>query len=227
MASGRPRQPNDPSIMASIETAISTVPRPNLIARLWHWRYELGLIAGGLLGAVVIAFTLGLDWLIAAVAATVAILAAAMTWPPSRQAIIARAWCVITPHRVRTGCAHAWIQTRDGRLPVVLYTVPADFGERVWLWCRAGITGRDLEAARDILRAACWASDVRVMVNDRRSHIVVLEVIRRLPAGRHAGGTPNPAWPYLDRGPTDSQVDSADPEEPALYSGPGHLWPFG
>ena len=41
MASGRPRQPNDPSIMASVEAALSTVARPNLIARLWHWRYEL------------------------------------------------------------------------------------------------------------------------------------------------------------------------------------------
>ena len=148
MAFGRPRQPNDPSIMASIETAVSTVARPNLFSRLWHWRYELGLIVGGLLGAVTIGYTLGLDWLIAVAAAAMGILAIAMTWPPSRQALMARAWCVITPHRVRTGCTHAWIQTRDGRLPVVLYTVPADFGERVWLWCRAGITAGDLEAAR-------------------------------------------------------------------------------
>ena len=116
MASGRPRQPNDPSIMASIETAVSTVARPNLLARLWHWRYELGLIAGGLLGAVTIGYTLGLDWLIATAAAALAILATAMTWPPARQSLMARAWCVITPHRVRTGCTHAWIQTRDGRL---------------------------------------------------------------------------------------------------------------
>ena len=105
----------------------------------------------------------------------------------------------------------------------MIYTVPADFGERVWLWCRAGITAGDLEAAREILRAACWASDVRVVVNDRRSHIVVLEVIRRLPAGRHAADTPNLAWPDLDRG----QADGGDPEEPASYSGLGHLWPFG
>jgi len=223
MTSGRPRQPNDPSIMASVEAALSTVPRPNLIARLWHWRYELGLIAGGLLGAITIGYTLGLEWLIAVAAAAMAIGVTAMAWPPSRQAIMARAWCVITPHRIRTGCTHAWIQTRDGRLPVVLYTVPADFGERVWLWCRAGITARDLQAARDVLRAACWASDVRVVVNDRHSHIVVFEVIRRLPAGRHAGTTPNPGWPYLDRG----EADGGDPEEPALYSGLGHLWPFG
>ncbi|MGO9193644.1 MAG: hypothetical protein ACLP8X_35055 [Streptosporangiaceae bacterium] len=223
MTSGRPRQPNDPSIMASVEAALSTVPRPNLIARLWHWRYELGLIAGGLLGAITIGYILGLERLIAVAAAAMAIGVTAMAWPPSRQAIMARAWCVITPHRIRTGCTHAWIQTRDGRLPVVLYTVPADFGERVWLWCRAGITARDLQAARDVLRAACWASDVRVVVNDRHSHIVVLEVIRRLPAGRHAGTTPNPGWPYLDRG----EADGGDPEEPALYSGLGHIWPFG
>jgi hypothetical protein len=41
MASGRPRQPNDPSVMASVEAAMSTVARPRIIARMWHWRYEL------------------------------------------------------------------------------------------------------------------------------------------------------------------------------------------
>ena len=97
----------------------------------------------------------------------------------SRPGPIARIW----HRRYEPGCGRAWIQTRDGRLPVVLYTVPADSGERVWLWCRAGITAGDLKAARDVLRAASWASDVRVVVNDRRSHIVVLEAIRRRPPG--------------------------------------------
>ena len=221
MASGRPRQPNDPSIMASVETAMSTVARPALIARVWHWRYELGLIAGVVLGTVGIGITLGPGWLIAAAAAMMAVLAAALSWPRSRQRIIARAWCVITPHRVRTGCAHAWIQTRDGRLPVVLYTVPAHFGERVWLWCRAGITAGDLQAARDVLRSACWASDVRVVLNDRRSHIVVLEVIRRHPPESPADGAPG--WPYLDRG----EPGSAESEEPALYYGLGLPRPLG
>src|SRR5205807_3880364 len=154
---------------------------------------ELALIAGLPLAALAIGSTLGLAWLIAVAATGLALLTAAMLWRPSRQRVIARAWCVMTPHRVRTGCKHAWIQTRDGRLPVVLYTVPAHFGERVWLWCRAGITAGDLEAARDVLRSACWASDVRVVVNDRRSHIVVLEVIRRAPPAGEA-----PGWPYLD-----------------------------
>lgn len=221
MASGRPRKRNDPSVMSSVEAAVSTVTRPGLLGRLWHWRYEAALAAGTIGGALAIAITLGPVWLIITGAGVLATLAAAIMHTPARQQLISRAWCVITPHRVRAGCTHAWVQTRDGRLPVVLYTAPAEFGERVWLWCRAGITAGDLEAARDILRAACWASDVRVVVNDRRSHIVVLEVIRRAPAARHAG-TPDLAWPYLDRG----EADGGDPEEPALHSGPGRLWAF-
>jgi hypothetical protein len=46
MASGRPRQPNDPSVMASLEAAMSTVARPRLVARMWHWRYEFGDASG-------------------------------------------------------------------------------------------------------------------------------------------------------------------------------------
>jgi hypothetical protein len=116
MAFGRPRQPNDPSIMASVETAMSTVARPGLIGRVWHWRYELG-------------------------------------------------------------------------------------------------------QGRPALRLL--ASDVRVVVNDRRSHIVVLEVIRRTSPDSPPGGSAG--WPYLDRGET----GSAEPEEPALYYGLGLPRPLG
>ena len=176
------------------------------------------------LAAIVVGYTLGLAWLIGLAATALALLIAALCWPAARRRLIARVWCVVTPHRVRTGCAHAWVQTRDGRLPVVLYTAPAEFGERVMLWCRAGITAGDLEGARDILRAACWASDVRVVVNDRRSHIVVLEVIRRLPAGPPAGDDPaTAAWPYR----TDRAAADGDPEEPALSAGLAQHRPFG
>jgi hypothetical protein len=211
--------------MASVEAAVSTVARPGPLARLWHWRYELALAAGLPLAALAIGSMLGLAWLTGLAVTALALLAAALAWPPTRQWLIARAWCVVTPHRVRTGCTHAWVQTRDGRLPVVLYTTPAEFGERVLLWCRAGITAGDFEGARDILRAACWARDVRVVVNDRRSHIVVLEVIRRLPPEQPTGGDPMaPAWPHLtDR----AEPGGGDSEEPALYAGLGHHRPFG
>ena len=221
MAFGRPRRPNDPSVMASVEAAISTVARPGPVAWLWHWRYELGLTAGLAVVLLASGYELGAVWLIAIAATGLASLAAALAWPPSRRRLIARAWCVITPHRVRTGCTHAWIQTRDGRLPTILYTTPADFGERVTLWCHAGITAADLEAASDILRAACWASDVRVVASTRYRHIVVLEVIRRESAGRPAEAAV-PAWPYLDRG----EAEGAEDEEPALYGGPGHYRPL-
>ena len=100
---------------------------------------------------------------------------------------------------------------------------PAAFGERVTLWCQAGITHGDLEAARDVLRAACRAHDVRVVASARDAHVVVLEVIRRLPAGPHDEVISD--WPCLNYG--GEEEDSADPGEPALHGGPGHHRPFG
>jgi hypothetical protein len=215
MASGRPRRRNDPSIMASVETAVSTVARPSLPGWLWHWRYELALATGLPAAAAAIGVTLGPAWLAAVAVTAAALLIAALAWPPARRRLIARAWCVITPHRVRTGCAHAWVQTRDGRLPVILHTTPAGFGERVLLWCRAGITAGDLEGARDILQAACWASDVRVVPNERRRHLVLLEVVRH-PAPPPAARPVTPSWPHrADR----AEADDADPGEPARPAG--------
>jgi len=222
MAFGRPRRRNDPSVMASVEAAISTVVRPGPLAWLWHWRYEIGLAAGLALVELASDTKLGVAGLIAITATGLALLVAALVWPPSRKRLIARAWCVITPHRVRTGCMHAWIQTRDGRLPTILFTTTAYFGERVTLWCHPGITAGDLEAASDILSTACWASDVRVMTSARYRHIVVLEVIRRAPP-EGPTGVMIPTWPYLDRG----EAEGSDDEEPALYGGLGHYRPLG
>ncbi len=219
MTSGRPRRPNDPSVMASVEHALSSVARPGFLALVWTWRYELGLSAGLATVGLASGYALGAAWLIAMATVGLVLLAAGLAWRPSRQRLVARAWCVITPHRVRTGCRHAWVQTRDGRLPVILYTTPAAFGERVTLWCRAGITHGDLEAARDVLRAACWASDVRVVATARYAHVVVLEVIRHLPTAPPDADVAG--WPYFNHD------GDADPEEPALYGGLGHHWPFG
>jgi hypothetical protein len=222
MASRRPRQPNDPSVMATLESALRGVTRPGIFGLTWNWRYELGLSAGLATVTLASGYWLGAAWLIAIAAAGLALLAGGLAWPPSRRRLIARAWCVITPHRVRTGCRHAWVQTRDGRLPVILYTTSAAFGERVTLWCRAGISHGDLEAARDILRAACWARDVHVVASARYAHVVVLEVIRHWPA-KPPDETIS-GWPYISRG---GEGDGADPEEPALHGGLGHQRPFG
>ena len=222
MASGRPRRPNDPSVLSSLESALRSVARPGIFGLMWNWRYEVGLSAGLAAVALASGYALGAAWLIAIAAIGLALLVAGLAWAPSRQRLIVRAWCVITPHRVRTACRHAWVQTRDGRLPIILYTTPAAFGERVTLWCRAGITSGDLEAARDILRAACWASDVRVVTSARYAHVIVLEVIRHRPAGPPRQAIS--AWPSISHG---GEEDGADPGEPALHGGVGHHGPFG
>ena len=221
MASGRPRQTNDPSVLASLEAALRDVARPGIFGLIWNWRYELRLSAGLAVVTLASGYALGAAWLAAVAAIGLVVLAGGLAYPPSRRRLIARAWCVITSHRVRAGCRHARVRTRDGRLPIILYTTPAAFGERVTLWCRAGITHGDLEAARDVLRAACRARDVRVVVSARYPHVVVLEVIRRLPVEPPREAIS--AWPYIGR---DSDADGAGPGEPVLHGGPGHHRPF-
>ena len=223
MASERPRRPDDPSVMASLEAALRGVARPGILGLIWNWRYELRLSAGLAVVTLASGYALGAVWLIAIAAIGLVVLAASLARAPSRRRLIARAWCVITPHRVRAGCRHAWVRAGDGTLPVILYTTPAAFGERVTLWCRAGITSGDLEAARDVLRAACWASDVRVVACARYAQVVVLEVIRHLRAGPPPGEAVSP-WPYTSPG---GEAGGADPEEPAWSAGLGHHRPFG
>lgn len=178
MTSGRPRRPNDPSVMSSVESAVRQVRRCRPIEFCWLWRWELGILAviAGL--SYLVAAYLGLIWLTASAGAGLAAGGTLLCWPPARHRIIARAWCIITPHRVRAGCVNAWVQTRNGRLPMIVYTVPTGYGERVQLWCRAGITAADLFAAREVLAVACWAAQVRVIASARHAHLVTLEVVR-------------------------------------------------
>lgn len=210
MASGRPRRPNDPSVMSSLETALRGVRRPGPLEFCWHWRWEFGILTltAGL--AATVAANLGLIWLAAIAGAGLAALGALLRWPPARDRIVARIWCIVTPHRIRTGCVNAWVQSRSGRLPFVLYTVPTEYGQRVQLWCRAGITAADLFAARHVLAAACWAAEVRVIPSVRHAHLVALEVIRN--------PTPERSGPALDTWPFSRRVEADghdDPEEPA------------
>jgi len=211
MAAGRPGQPNDPSVMSSLESAVRQVRRPGPIEFAWHWRWEIGIVAltAGLSAAV--AVSLGFIWLAAAAGAGLAAVGAMMCWPPARAGLVARAWCIITPHRLRAGCINAWVQTRRGRLPFVLSTVPTAYGERVQLWCRAGITAADLLAARHVLAAACWAAEIRVVPSARYAHIVTLEVIRNREPERTVP-TP-PSWPFPRHVGSDAPDDS---EEPAI-----------
>jgi hypothetical protein len=194
MAAGRPHGRNDPSLMSSLEAALQPVRRPGPVELTWNWRRELGILAALAAAAGFIASAIGLLGLTVTAGAGLAASAATLLcWPSARHWLITRAWCLITPHRVRAGCASAWVQTRSGRLPFVLATTPAAYGEQVRLWLLAGLTAADLEAASGVLAVACWAAEVRVVPSARHAHLVTLEVIRT----HHPERTrPTPeAWP--------------------------------
>jgi hypothetical protein len=172
----RSRRLGEARILAGLERGLTQVTPANLLVVIWRWRYELGLLAGLPVGVVSLIRADGWRWAlfeIGLLALTVC------TWPEIRYWITAHTRCVVTAHRLRTGCAQAWIHTRHGKLPILLRTRPRPFGEQAHLWCRAGTSFEDFEFARDLLRAACWAHDVRVTRSPRYSHIVILDVIRQ------------------------------------------------
>jgi hypothetical protein len=179
-----PRPGSTRQAYAGMHYAIGTVARANPVVAAWRWRYELAGMA-----------VLTAGWLVVgpvAVAAVAAVLAAALIatvayWPWGRAFLAARAWCIVTPHRVRVGCGQAWIHSRAGKIPAVLLTRRQPFGERTYLWCRAGTSADDLASARVLLAAACWADDVRVTRSPRHAHLVMLDVIRRGQPGSPAG----------------------------------------
>jgi len=153
---------------------------------LWWWRYEVGIALG--LPATLVLLVRALGVVPTAVGA-VATIGVCCSWPPARRAVITAAWRIVTPHRLRSGFVQARIHSRHGRLPTVLRTSRQTFGERVRLWCPAGIVVADLRSARDVLAAACWAADVRVTVDRRYTHLVTLDVIRH---ARNPEGPPDP-----------------------------------
>jgi hypothetical protein len=221
MPAGRPRGPNDPSLISSLETAVRRVRRPGPIGLAWNWRVELAILAAISGLSLLIADSAGLIDLAAAAGAGLAAGAALLCWPSARERIIARAWCLITPHRVLAGCVNAWVQTRSGSLPIIWSVTPADYGERVRLWCPAGITAGDLIAAREVLAAACWATEVRVVPSFRYAHLVTLEVIRNSHSERTVP-TPH-GWPYsghvVDDGLGDGRGDN-DESDPLRWGHP-------
>jgi hypothetical protein len=161
--------------------------RPGLLSAAWSWRYELAALASVAVGATVIVSAAGAAGLAGAAAAAVVAAGLIMATPSARRAAIARMWCIVTPHRLRTGCAQAWVYSRAGKIPVVMVTRAQPFGERVWIWCRAGTSPLDLISAREQLAAACWAMDVWVTPSARHRHIAVIDVIRRADRGTQAG----------------------------------------
>lgn len=161
--------------MYSLDQFIVKVHR-SAAGTAWRWRTEL-IVLGGLLAA--------LDWLsrqitiIWAAVVLVAAIGIIFAVPQSRRFITRRFWCVLARHRFHRLCWEARLHTRAGRLPVVLWTRPTKVGERLTVWCRAGIAAEDFEQHTGELRAACYARDARVTRNTSWSQLVTIDIIRR------------------------------------------------
>ena len=176
-----PRPRSTRQALAGLQYALGTVASPNPLVLFWRWRYELILGIG--LPAALIALG-GIPILLHTLAALAVLAGAALFWPPTRGHLIARAWCIITPHRVRVGCAQAWIHSRRGKIPIILLTTRQPFGERVHLWCRAGTSAIDFTSAQPLLITACWARDIQVTSNERYPQLITLDVIRHMSPGQ-------------------------------------------
>lgn len=166
-------------LLGMLHQAIVPPARPSLALLAWRWRYELVLLTGLLLALVTLVKALGPNgtMLFIVIAVTV-VLTVLIGWPAARHRLAARAWCILTPHRLRAGCAQARVHTRRGRLPAILWCAPRGYGEQVLIWCPAGVTTDDFTAARQILVTACYAAEIEVVTHPRYRHLVVLSVIR-------------------------------------------------
>lgn len=172
---GRRRRSRRGDYLTQLQRDLMPVRHPNVLVLIWRWRWELMLGVGLPAQVAVLVSEFGWLWAVTALGTGIVTFTA---WPTARRWLLEHVRCIITAHRIRTGCAQAWIQTRYGKLPVILLTSPRPYGERAYIWCPAGVSQEDFKEARDILRSACWATGIHVSSSDRYSHIVILDLFR-------------------------------------------------
>jgi len=175
----RSRRRAEAQLAADLNDLLRPAPRARVLGAVWRWRYELALVAGVAVAVTVLLLAVGTAGTV--IAASALLGAFGPPWSETRTAFL---WRIVTPHRLRSGFAQARIQTRRGRRPFVVRTTSEPFGERATVWCPAGTSAEDLQSARALLRAACWAADVRIIPGQRHSHLVTIDVIRRGPVHR-------------------------------------------
>jgi len=180
------RRRREDELLDVLERAVTPRRRALLPALIWAWRKELALTVGIAVLFVAVMRTSSLVWAVVGLSASVGALS-----PPWSEELKAFGWRLVTPHRVRIGLYQARIHNRSGRRPMIIKVTGEPFGERVRLWCPAGTSAEDIYAARDVLRAACWAADVRVARDEQRSHLVTVDVIRRRDDIEHSDGDQN------------------------------------
>jgi hypothetical protein len=183
---GSPREPG-------FGPSMTPLARPGMFVVVYRWRYEIAFIVIGTGCLATLVSFVGLARTLLGLAGLPLMAGLTAIRPAARRWVAARLWCMITPHRVRTCFAQAWINNRAGQIPAVVRTTAQPFGERVSVWCRSGTSFEDIESARDLLAAACWSVDVVPTRSSRFAQLVYLDVIRR--PGRPTDAAPANGWP--------------------------------
>jgi hypothetical protein len=162
---------------------------------IWRWRWELGLLVSvGLL-------TWG-SWLVtgAWVLVIAPIVVSSLTLiPPVHGRLRRRSSAISVQHRIRFACSETGLYDPDGRLPAILWTRVVPHGERVYLWGSPAVTVERFRAERKRLAAECRARSIRVGTHPKFARVVVLDVIRRGPAGPEEIETERPAQLLVPR----------------------------
>jgi hypothetical protein len=126
-------------LLGTLHQVIVPPARPSLLLLAWRWRYELALLAVLVLTLVALVEAFGLNGtMLLAVTAVTTVLIVLAAWPAARHRLAARAWCILTPHRLRAGCAQTRIHTRRGRLPAILWCTPKRYSEQILIWYQRG-----------------------------------------------------------------------------------------
>jgi hypothetical protein len=153
-----------------------------VLGAVWRWRVELLTITTVLVVWVVLVDRLPASWpswsAPVVLATTIAVI---LVVPVSNRFVTRRVWCVFSRHRVRKCFVQSRVMTHEGLLPLFMWTRPTPVGERLWLWLRPGLSGRDIEAVTDRIAAACWAASARVTISPTRAAVVSVEITRRDP----------------------------------------------
>ncbi|MPY79804.1 MAG: hypothetical protein GEV04_15310 [Actinophytocola sp.] len=179
--SARTRHAGRADVMQVWETPKQSWPVA-ITGMLIRWRAELALTV------VLVVYLMWLPtddrWLLTL--AVVGPIVVVMAIPWSRRVVVARCWCVLDRHRIRTCLRNAKIRTMnlDGALPFLLWARPTKTGERVWVWIRAGSSADDIESVLSYIAPACYAREARLHRAQRLSTLVAVDIVRRNPLAK-------------------------------------------
>lgn len=162
-----------PDQISELARQLTHVRRPNPVLWLYHWRYELIVLPLLAYGLVELVRGLGLVWSLIALAATFTWV---FYWRSARRNLRGRFRAILVQHRLRAAFAQARICTLSGRPPTILWTRPRGDDILVSLFVPAGVGFDHIHPQRELLAAACFATEVYVDRHPQYANLITLSI---------------------------------------------------